>query len=116
MTALVIICVALAGIAAYLTAGMRHVGRPYITRQVQANCKSYPNLARDHTDMWRREAAFEALVVTAIWPLYLALRSLITRTASSAPLSDYELRRQLAERDRRIAELERELKVGRSGS
>jgi hypothetical protein len=112
MTALVFVVIAAVCGAAYLVAGMRIAGRPYVTRQVQQRCERHWILAEDHVDEWRREAAFEALFVTAIWPLYLGVRSLISRVADGAPLSDYELRRQLAERDRRIAELERDLGVG----
>lgn len=113
MVILLIVIIVLALAAAYLRAGMRIAGRPYVTRQVQANGERYPNLAVDHIEDWRREAAFEALFVTLIWPVYLGFRSLVSRVAEAAPLSDHELRRQIADRDRRIAELERELGVGR---
>jgi hypothetical protein len=112
MSVLLIVIIVLALAAAYLRTGMRLAGRPYVTRQVQQHCERHPTLAEDYAEEWRREAAFEALFVTAVWPLYLAFRSLVSRVAEAAPLSDHELRRQLADRDRRIAELERELGVG----
>ena len=113
MSVLLAVLAFLAGFGAYFATGMRLVGRPYVTRSVQSRCERYPNLAVDHTEDWRRVATFEALFVSAIWPLYLTFRSLVSRVADGAPLSDYELRRELEGRDRRIAELERELGVDR---
>lgn len=115
MSALLIIAILIAIVLAYLRLGTRLAGRPYIPRAVQEHCKRYPTLAKDPVQVegWRRDAAFESLFVTLVWPAYLTVRLLISQAAAAAPLSEHELRRQLADRDRRIAELERELGVGR---
>lgn len=114
MNALLIVLAILVGVAAYFAAGIRLAGRPYITREMDRHCSQYPNLNTPaDLERWRRQAAGESLFVAAIWPLYFAFRAITGHMAASAPLCDHEARRKVEQQGRRIAELERELGIGR---
>lgn len=111
MSGIVILLGVLAALGIYVTIGVRLAARPYVTREVERHCRDFPSLAaKPHQiDQWRRTAAYEGLVAALIWPIVLTIRHLGGALAASAPLSEVELKRQIQQRDRRIAELEREV-------
>lgn len=108
------LAVVLAALAAYLWYGFTRVAPAYVTRKVAAQCAFLPTSAKDPA--WvareRRDAAGDAIGLALVWPAYLAGRALTGSIADQAPFTDHELRQRLAERDRRIAELHRELNMG----
>ena len=113
MNALIVLLITLTALGAYITIGVRFAARPYVTREVERQCRTLPTLAKDtHTiERWRRTAAHEGLFVALIWPIALTIRHLGGALAASAPLSQAELKQQIQQRDRRIADLEREVGI-----
>jgi hypothetical protein len=110
VTALVI---TLACLAIYLFIGWYFVAPRYVTREMARNFQRWSSLASvpGEVDGWRRFAAGEGAGLGLIWPVYLAGRLLTGGVARRAPLCDQEAKRKIAERDRRIAELERQLGI-----
>jgi hypothetical protein len=105
------IVVVLSCIAIYCWAGIRLVAKPFVTTQVANHIRDYPTLAAKpgNIDAERRDMAGFGLALAVIWPAALVWRLLISGLVASAPLSDVEVQEQLKQRDRRVAELEREL-------
>ncbi len=122
MTVLLIV---LACIAGYYWLGLRLVARPHVAREVAG-------YITEHADHWklmgrvvapseierrvagqRRTASGEALFLAAFWPVVLASRAAMGVFMATTPLSGAESRLQIQQRDRRIAELERELGIRR---
>lgn len=122
MTVLLIV---LACIAGYYWLGLWLVGRPHITRGVAnyitENAEHWKVLSRVVTpsEVERRVAAHrhfvagEALMLAAAWPLVLVGRAAMGTLMAITPLSDAEAQLLLQQRERRIAELERELGIRR---
>ncbi|MGW4422564.1 hypothetical protein [Streptosporangium sp. NPDC004631] len=104
MTAMIVI----GGIVVYLAVGLGRVAPLFVTRAVADSIQRYPSLAErpGQIEEWRREEAGSALLIAAGWPFYLLGRFLLGRIAGAAPPTSYEL-------TQRIAELERELGMGR---
>jgi hypothetical protein len=105
--------IVLACVAAYLVVGFRYAAPRFVTRMVESDIRQWPSLAHDSTERWRREAAGFAVVIGFVWPFYLGGVLLLNAIAKSAPLTDYELRRKSEQQARRIADLERQLGIGR---
>jgi hypothetical protein len=105
--------ITLAAVAAYLFVGWYLVAPRYVTREMARNFERWAILADrpDEVAGWRRFAAGEGAGLGLIWPAYLAARLVTGSIASRAPLCDQEARRKIAERDRRIADLERQLGI-----
>lgn len=105
----------LACIAVYYWLGIRLVARPFVTTQVAKHVRHFPTRSArlDDIDEERRFAAVGGLMLAAVWPFVLIGRLLVGRLAASAPLCDAEARELLKQRDRRVAELERELGMRR---
>jgi hypothetical protein len=111
VTGLVIAAIVIAGVGAYLFIGWRCIAPGWVTREVARQVRQFSVLAANEAETWRREAAATSIAIGLVWPLYLAFRLLTGKIADRAPLTDFEARQQLADRDRRIAQLERELGV-----
>lgn len=107
MTGLVV----LASIAAYLIAGARFGTLNYARRNFAHKLDQYPILYRTARERraLRRESLGEGLIFALIWPLYVAWLALAARADDFIPETDVEARERIAEQDRRIADLEREL-------
>jgi hypothetical protein len=117
MTPILVTVFAIGAVVGYLWLGVRLGARPYVTQEVQRNCERWPTLAVDPkaVEEWRRTAAYEGLVLAVAWPIRLVLRACAGRLAASAPLSTVEAERRIKERDLRIAELERQIGMTKSG-
>lgn len=117
MRALMVLFSVLGVLAVYGWAGVVLVARPYVPRRIDRRAIQFPSSAGNprYVAEWRTEAAFEGAVLAIIWPVYLVCRAVIGGLAGSAPLADVEVRARLAERDRRIAELEADLRVWGAG-
>ncbi|MUN41426.1 hypothetical protein [Actinomadura litoris] len=102
---------AVVGTAVYLALGVRYAAHPFIAREVEQSCQRWPSLMNEpgKIESWRRTAAIAGVGLAPLWPAYLLYRVAINALVKTAPLSPTELRRQVTDRDRRIAELEREL-------
>jgi hypothetical protein len=105
--------IALAATAAYLVIGWRFIAPTWVTREVARQVEAYRFSAADPAEVagWRRTAAGEGVALGLIWPVYLLGRFLLGKVADAAPLTDFEAKRKIAGRDRRIAELERQLGI-----
>ncbi len=112
---MIALLIVLACIAGYYWLGIRLVARPFITAHVAKHIRDYPSLAEQPGDIdeERRFAAAFGLLLSIIWPLVLIGRLLTSGLAASAPLCDAEAREQLKQREKTIAELERELGIRR---
>ena len=98
-----------ASFVVYYALGIWLVARPYVTREMAQTIAEFPSLSKDPVwlaDHRRTEAGF-GLLAACIWPAVLLYRVLI-HAVVSAPLAPAEAELLLAQRARRIAELERE--------
>ncbi len=107
------LAIVLACVAAYLFVGLRLVAPRFVTRMVANGIRQWPNIADDSIERWRREAAGFAVVIAVGWPLYFVGTFLLDTISRAAPLTDYELRRKSEQQAKRIADLERQLGIGR---
>ncbi len=117
--------IVLACIAGYYWLGLRLVARPHVAREVEdyitENADHWKTLHRvisageieRRVTAERRLAAGEGLFLAAIWPIVLAFRAAMGGLLATVPLSSAEAQLQIQQRDRRIAELERELGIRR---
>lgn len=122
MTALLIV---LACVVAYVAVGLKYAAPMYVTRAVNERIDMWSQdllewaLKRD-PDMiakWRREETGCAFGVALVWPFYLAAlgaKWMASVAIQDAPLTSYELKLQNDQQAQRIAELERELGIGRT--
>lgn len=103
----------LATAAGYLALGWKLYARSAITRGVQRQYEQHPILYETRAEMaeLRREQILFALMTLPCWPLALAAVLLIDRAAARVPLAPAEAEQQIRQRDKRIAELERELRI-----
>lgn len=108
MTVLIIIGGIATYLVVYLAIGLGWVAPRHVTRAVADSIQRYPSLAErpGQIEEWRREEAGSALLIAVVWPFYLLGRFLLGRIAGAAPPTSYEL-------TQRIAELERELGIGK---
>jgi hypothetical protein len=120
-----ILLIVLASLIAYIAVGLKYVAPLYVTRAMEGRVRlwgqelldSVLDREPDRLERWRREEAGWAFGVALIWPLYLAgvaaerLAGVVVR---DAPLTSYELKRQTEQQAKRIAELERDLGLGKS--
>jgi len=113
-TLLIIIAVAAAAsaaIAGYFVLGWRVYAMPTITRKIQERSEEWPSLAHKDLGRWRKSETEDALFALTLWPIALLHQRLVNQGMASAPLAPAELQQQVRQRDERIAELERELKI-----
>lgn len=108
--------VVLVCVVAYLAFGFGYVAPRYVTRQVEDHIRRLPALAKESGKVarWRREEAGFAVAPALCWPFYLLCRAVVGRIAAAAPLTSFELRAENEAQAKRIAELERELGIGRT--
>lgn len=110
----------LASVAAYLVIGWRFVAPRFVARDIARETAKAAQWQRtaSYAAECRRDAAEAGVAVGIMWPLYVVTRVacllgrlLVSGIAARAPLTDLEVRHALAARDRRIAELERQMEL-----
>lgn len=108
--------IVLASIVTYLAASWRWFTPWFTTWSVGNQIRSWQEDDLDparHVREWRSEAAAFGMLIAPFWPLWFAGWILLRRAAARAPLTEYEARQVAREQKARIAELERELGIGR---
>ena len=102
---------------AYLAIGFRVATIPFARREFARNMREYRILLRPgKADEWRREALAFGLPLALVWPFYLGWRAVARRASTYIPETDPETAQRLAQQERRIAELERELDIRKGRS
>ncbi|WP_304452884.1 hypothetical protein [Nocardiopsis sp. YSL2] len=112
---MIILLTILAAFATYLWYGFRIIAPAYVTRQVDEHIEDrirHELPPHKYVHDRRKSAAADAVGIALVWPFYLGWRALTGNISGRAPLTDHELRHQLEEKDRYIAELERRNGIG----
>lgn len=111
MTALIIVGIVVASLVAYLGVGWALAKRDLVNAWARARRDWYSK------NSIRASVKTQTVAFTLLWPFVAPIRAFSTRLESVVTRGDpAELRRQLADRERHIANLERELGIGRTAT
>ena len=107
--------IALGIVAGYLFIAWGLVAPRLTTRWLQAAMSRHPRLYQTPEEIRteRHEQAMIASLAALLWPLLLAGMLVVRRVAAASPLTAQETQAKVREQAARIAELERELGIGR---
>ena len=113
MTTLLIV---LTCVVAYLAVGFFYFAPWWINREVEKAIRRWSHVAEDADEIadQRRFAASLAWLPALFWPFCWFGHWLTNRLAATTPITTHELKLKSEQQAKRIADLERELGIGRS--
>jgi hypothetical protein len=108
--------ITLSCVVAYLAIGLVFIAPRWTARQVESDIRNFGLLADKpgKIEEWRRSAAGFSIAIACVWPFYLAWEWAIDRIVNASPPSTYELKLQNEQQAKRIADLEKELGIGKA--